>query len=350
MSTAKRISVIGGYHLIVAIVLAAAMVVAVAPSAKADPPSRVTVTGGADIHVWLDQPRDIYPSYGDVVISLQARRGCYAALFVVDTFGYVHVIHPLSPFESAWIHGGVTYRFSGREMGLDRLDGRGIVHVFAIGSPYPFDFSPYGQVVFAGRFGYRIYGDPYVACRQFYVSVMPAAYLWDRVSIASARFYVREWVRYPVYLCDHHHGATYVLTTRCQRCYPVYDTYRVHVNDPQVVFQRAPRYKDTQEQSYVQTRIERTVRVDVVDKPAKPATPSNRTKVVPGTKNTVRATKIVSAKRSATVTVDRAGVATQTKQQQAYKAEKQSSTTVATAKSGRATKTKTKVEKGRVSR
>jgi hypothetical protein len=349
MSTAKRISVIGGYHLLVALVLAAAAVAAVAPSAKADPPSRVTVTGGADIHVWLDQPWDIYPSYGDVVVSVQAGRGCYATVFVVDTFGYVHVIHPFSPFESAWMSGGVTYRFSGRELGLDRFGGRGIVHVFAMASPYPFDFSPYGRWVFAGRYGYRIYGDPYVACRQFYVTLLPAAHHWDRVAIASARFYVREWVRYPVYLCHHHrHGAAYVrVTSRCYHCNPVYDTYRVHVNDPQVVLRRAPRYKDTHAQSYAQTRIKRSTRGDIVDRPT---TVKDRKKVA--ARSTARKGKIVSSKRSGSVTVKRASAAKQSRQGYAARkqATKQSSTSLARANKSRAAKTKTNIQKGRVSR
>jgi hypothetical protein len=347
MSTAKRISKIGGLHLLVAFLLAAAFVAAVAPSAKADPPSRVTVTGGADIHVWLDQPWDIYPSYGEVVVSVQARRGCYATVFVVDTFGYVHVIHPFSPYESAWISGGVTYRFSGRELGLDRFGGRGIVHVFAVGSPYPFDYSPYGEWVFAGRFGYRIYGDPYVACRQFYATLLPAAYRWDRVGIASARFYVRDWVRYPVYLCHHrHHGAAHVrVSVRCHECYPVYDTYRVHVNDPQVVLRQTPRYKDSHAQSYSQTRIKRSGRTDVTNKST---LGKNRSKIAARSRGKANGTKIVSAKRSDTVTVKRARAAKQTKP--ANVAKKQSSRSTSKAKNSRATKTRTKIQKGQVSR
>jgi len=341
MTTAKRISGAGGSHVLVALVVAVAAVAAFAPTAQADPPGRVSVTGNVDIQVWLDQPMDIYPSYGDVVVSVQANRGCYATVFVVDTFGYVHVIHPFSPDEDAWIAAGVTYRLNGRDIGLDRFGGRGIVHVFAIGSPYPFDYSPYGEFVFAGRYGYRIYGDPYVACRQFYATLLPAAHQWNRVGIGSARFYVRDWVRYPVYLCHcSHERASYVrVGRRCHSCGSVYDTYRVHVNDPQVALRRTPRYKDSHRQSYANTRVERSVGVE---RSYKSTFERNRSRAT--VKSTAHRSRIVSAKRTDnTVTVKRARAAKQTKVAHTVKTKSQSTTV-----KNRATKTTNK--KGRVSR
>ncbi len=259
MTTSRPVRVRG---IIMALVAIAAVLATAVPAAMADPPAggRVTVTGSAGIHVWFDQPQaqGVYASYDDVVISVQATRGCFATVFVVDTYGFVHVVHPFSPDEDAWIHGGHTYRFSGREMGLDGFGGRGIAHVFAIGSPYPFDYSPYGESIFVGRYGYRIQGDPYVGCRQLYVSLLPAGCQWDQIGVGFARFYVREWARYPVYLCHGYHGrGSHVRTGRCQQCDSAYDTYRVHVNDPRVVLQRAPRYKDTYRDSYANTTIER---------------------------------------------------------------------------------------------
>lgn len=251
-------------RVLVALVAMAVVLATMAPAAKADPPAggRVTVTdpAPAGIHVWFDQPRPdgVYASYDDVVISVQAARGCYATVFVVDTYGFVHVVHPFSPGDDAWFNGGHTYRFSGRELGLDDFGGRGIAHVFAIGSPRPFDYSPYGESIFVGRYGYRIQGDPYVGCRQLYVSLLPATDRWDLVGVGFARFYVREWARYPVYLCQGYHGRdAHMRTVRCQRCDSAYDTYRVHVNDPRIGLREAPRYKDTYGDSYANTRIER---------------------------------------------------------------------------------------------
>lgn len=283
-------------RMMVALVLAAAALAAASTAALADPPpGRVTVTGNIDIHVWLDRPMEIYPSYDDVVLSVRANRGCYASVFVVDTFGYVHVIYPFDPYDDAWIAAGVTYRFRGCDIGLDRLGGRGIVHVFAIGSPFPFDYGEYGEYVFAGRYGYRIYGDPYVACRTFYVSLLPAAYHWDRVGMASVRFYVREWVRYPAYLCHcSRPKAAYVrVDGRCPNCGSIYDTYRVHVNDPQVVLRRAPRYKDSHEQSYAETRL---VRSAGIDRAYKSTFGSGRAKATD--EAGARRSRIVSAKRA----------------------------------------------------
>jgi hypothetical protein len=215
--------------------------------------------------VWVDDPREIYPSYDDVVISVYAPRGCYAAVFVIDDYGYIHVIHPFSPYESAWIRGGFTYRFGGRDLGLDVLGGRGIAHVFAIGSHHPFDFTHYGTAIFAGGYGYRVYGDPYVASRQLYVSLLPVSFRWNRVGVGFARFYVREWVRYPVYLCHGNHGRTVGVRIGdcCRQCYRVYDRYRVHVHDPIVALSPQPRrYKDTAvEARTTPTRIERSNRV-----------------------------------------------------------------------------------------
>lgn len=203
--------------------------------------STVAVHAAANVHVWLDNTRDVYQSYDDVVISIQATSDCYATVFVVDTEGFVHIVHPLSPRANAWLYGGHTYRYSGREVGLCGLRGRGVAHVFAITSPYPFDYSHYGAEVFAGGFGYRIYGDPFVACREIYVSLLPASCRWELVGVGFARFYIREWSRYPHYLCGgpgvHVHVGDY-----CPRCAYIYDAYRVHFADPLVIIHPRVRF------------------------------------------------------------------------------------------------------------
>ncbi|MCK4774179.1 MAG: hypothetical protein KAT30_05315 [Candidatus Krumholzibacteria bacterium] len=239
MSTAKHNQKFGGSRLLIALATIAILVGTFATATQAHPP--VVVTGASDISVWIENDRGIYPSFDDVVISVQAARSCYATVFVIDTFGFVHVIHPFSPYESAWIRGGATYRFSGRDFGLRALGGRGIAHVFAIASPYPFDYSPYGEAIFVGQFGYRVHGDPYLACRQLYVSLMPRAFQWNYVGVGFARFYVREWVRYPTYLCQgYHDGTVYVrVGDGCRHCSRVYDRYRHHVHDPYLALRSA---------------------------------------------------------------------------------------------------------------
>lgn len=344
MKQAKHISAIAGLRLIVSLVLAMAAIAAITTTAQADPPTRVSVTGTADIHVWLDEPRDIYPGYDDVVISVQATRGCYASVFLVDTFGYIHVIHPFSPYANAWMVGGVTYSFSGRALGIERLGSRGIVHVFAIGGPHPFDFSPYGEAIFAGGYGFRVIGDPYVACRELYVSLLPVAYRWDRAGIGFARFYVREWSRYPTYLCYGYHGGTTHVRVggRCHSCYPAYETYRIHVNDPRVAMRNAPRYKDTHRDSYARTKIHRAAGVEERSVRAKTAVRRSTNNI-----------KIVSAKRTdRSVTVKKARAAKQTNRAQAMKSKTSTSqTSRSTVKTrDRAATQKVKYQKGKVSR
>ncbi len=198
----------------------------------------------ADIRVWLEEDYDVYQDMDDVVFHIRAARGCYALVYVVDTDGFVHVIYPFSPHENAWIEGGVTYRFSAFDVGMYGFDfNRGIAFVYAIGSPYPFNYSCYGANIFAGRFAYRIYGDPFVACRLFYISLLP---VWcDRavIGISFTHFYIREWVRYPSYLCFCN-GASYrIRGGYCSHCAPVYERYRSHQRDPYRVLSPKVRYR-----------------------------------------------------------------------------------------------------------
>jgi hypothetical protein len=224
--------------------LAVLGVIGVALTGTAKATSRVVVTPAADIRVWVDDSRDVFDGYGDVVISLEARRDCYAAVFIVDTDGYVHVVRPLSPWEQTWVRGGHVYRYTGYELGLGRLAGRGIVHVFAVSSPRPFDYTPYGEAIFAGHCGFRVYGDPFVACRDITVSLLPSGCGVDVVSVSFTRFYIREWTRYPGYLCTGHGAGLHVrVGDYCRHCAPVYDAYRLHVADPYVVINPRSTYR-----------------------------------------------------------------------------------------------------------
>jgi hypothetical protein len=243
--------------------IAMAAVVTTAPSSMASG-SQVVVAGHAGVRVWVDGG-DIFPSYGDVSIWLRADRDCYTTLFLVDTAGYLHVLLPTSPYDPSWIRGGRTYRYRGCDIGFDRLDGVGIAHVFAVGSPVPFDYSGYGAAVFAGGFGFRVYGDPYVACRDFYLSLLPVTCRWDYVGVSCSRFYVRQWVRYPAYLCCAAPGVHVRFGDSCRACSNLYVSYRHSVSDPDDVFRPAARFKsayNARDTRYVPANREATGRIE----------------------------------------------------------------------------------------
>ncbi len=217
--------------------LALATLVAAYAAPQADP--GYAVTGHAGVRVWVEGG-DVFPAYSDVSIYVRADRDCYAMLLLVDTNGYVHVLYPSSPYDRAWFHGGRTYHYNACSLGLDRLEGVGIAHLYAVGSPVPFDYSYYGAAVFVGGFGFRVYGDPYVACHDFYVSLLPASCRWDLVSVSCARFYVRQWVRYPAYLCTPGYGLHVRIGDTCRECAGVYTAYRCNVSNPYDVLRPAP--------------------------------------------------------------------------------------------------------------
>jgi len=237
-------------HLVLA-ALAIAAVLGNTQAANAKHGSQVVVTGHAGVNVWIDGG-DVFQDYDDVTIWLRAERDCYTSLFLVDTDGYLHVLTPNAWVADGWVRGGRAYCFRAGDLGLDRLYGRGIAYVFAVGSPVAFDYAPYGAGIYVGGFGFRIYGDPFVACRDFYMTLLPASCRWDYVGVASARFYVREWQRYPSYLCYGDPGFHVRVNDACGVCSHVYTSYRQHCASPVEAFRPAPRYKQTYA-SYKQT-------------------------------------------------------------------------------------------------
>jgi hypothetical protein len=262
--------------------------------------SNVVVAGQADVRVWVDGG-DVFPGYADVSVFLRADRDCYATLLLVDTAGYVHVLYPSSPYERAWLHGGRTYRYDACDIGLDRLDGVGISHIFAVGSPVPFDYTAYGASIFVGGFGFRVYGDPYIACRDFYVSLLPASCRWDYVGVSSARFYVRQWVRYPSYLCRAGVGVHVRIGDNCRECVSVYASYRHNAASPYDVL-RPAKFKQTYSSTSVAGgRVERTAKVRVnADLAARSAKSASRTVVKQGDTRAVPArARVVSTSRGA---------------------------------------------------
>lgn len=200
------------------------------------------VTAQAEVRVWIEGG-DVFSNYSDVAIWLRPERDCYTTLFMVDTDGYMHVLYPNASFDDTWLYGGRSYCYRARDLGLDRIDGAGIAYVFAVGSPVPFDYSVYGAGVFVGSFGFRVYGDPFVACRDFYMTLLPASCRWDFVGVSYARFYVRHWQRYPSYLCHRGHGVHVRVGDACRSCEDVYISYRDNCARPWNAFHPAPKFK-----------------------------------------------------------------------------------------------------------
>jgi hypothetical protein len=258
--------------------------------------SHRVITGyDTDIRVWLEDEYDIYPSEDNLVFYIRAARDCYATVYVVDTDGFIHVIHPLSPHDNAYIRGGRVYRFNPYRSDIFySAVPRGIAYVFAVSSPVPFVYADFGFGIFGGTSSYRIYGDPFIACKRFYLSILPRWVVMDRVSISFSHFYIREWTRFPHYLCrHHHHWAGNGPGHYCDDFDYAYRSYRRHHNDPyQVLRPGAPaprserdytsivKMKNTQERS-VRVRSGKeniAARTRPVSKPAKTVTRTNAPK------------------------------------------------------------------------
>jgi hypothetical protein len=88
-----------------------------------------------------------------------------------------------------------------------------------------------------------VYGDPFVACRDFYLTLLPASCRWDYVGVSYARFYVRRGERYPSYLCYAGPGVHVFAGGGCRACADVYVSYRTSCARPWDAFRPAPRFK-----------------------------------------------------------------------------------------------------------
>jgi hypothetical protein len=224
-----------------------------------------------DVRVWLDRGDgydyydddfddddeyyDVYPSAGDVTLYVRTARSCYTTVYVIDTEGFIHVVQPLSPHHDAFLIGGRVYRFRLSDYGFDwNCFGRGVAFAFAVTSPVPFGYAGYGLEVFGPRVGFQVYGDPFVAARLFYLSVLPATCSPTFASVGYARFYVREYVRYPSYLClgwHHVHGDRSYCGGHCG----AHRQYRIHAKSPFSVLRPDGHFA---EEAVRYTKIDRT--------------------------------------------------------------------------------------------
>jgi len=217
---------------------------AVAPASAGMSVGFTYATKPADIRVWMEADDvyhggshyegagyDVYPSVEEVVLNVRVSRSTYAAVYVVDTAGFIHVVYPLSPYDNTYLRAGRVYRFYLSDFDISGDFDRGVAYAFAVSSPVGFSFQSYGWGIFAGNLGFQVYGDPYIAARRFYMNILPSSCNLEVVGVSHARFYLREYVRYPSYLCVGWHdyaGARRYCRAGCE----VYKHYSVHAKDP----------------------------------------------------------------------------------------------------------------------
>jgi hypothetical protein len=222
-----------------------------------------------DVRVWMDRGYgtddwnadetwgycDVYPSVDDVVLYVRAARSCYATVYVIDTEGFIHIVYPFSPFDDAYLSGGRIHRLYLRDYGFSRsCFGRGVAFAFVVTSPVPFGYAGYGMTAFGPHVGFQVYGDPFVAARMFYLSILPHGCAPSFTVVSYARFYVTEYVRYPSYLCPGWHEHNGVRTYCGGQC-AAYRDYRINAKDPFRVLRPAATV-DAEAVRY--TKIERT--------------------------------------------------------------------------------------------
>ncbi len=229
-----------------------------------------------DVRVWMDRGYgqddwdaedtfdyyDVYPSADDVVLYVHAARNCYATVYVIDTEGFIHVVYPFSPFDNAYLRGGRVHRLYLKDYGFHRgCFGRGVAFAFAVTSPVPFGYADYGMTIFGPHVGFQVYGDPFVAARLFYLSILPRGCDPAFAVVSYSRFYVNEYVRYPSYLCPgwhEYHGVRSYCGGECG----AHRDYRIHAKDPFRVLRPA---SSVATETVRYTKIERTGAKDFAD-------------------------------------------------------------------------------------
>jgi len=244
-----------------------------------------------DVRVWMDRGYgyedwdgddswdyyDVYPSVDDVVLYVRAAQNCFTTVYIIDTEGFIHVVYPLSPYDDAYLTGGRVHRFHLGNYGFHGgCFGRGVAFAFAVSSPVPFGYADYGMTVFGPHVGFQVYGDPFVAARLFYLSILPPAYSPSFAGVSYARFYVNEYMRYPSYLCPgwhEHHGAR----TQCDGQCGAHRDYRIHAKDPFRVLRPAG---SPERETVRYTKIERTGAKDFGDVRVRTTAASSRTEPV----------------------------------------------------------------------
>jgi uncharacterized protein DUF4384 len=224
------------------------------------------------ISVWAD--REAPYQHGESArIYFRTDEPGYVTVLRVDTDGRIRTLFPLEPWGGAKVRGGRTREVSGtrnrRALTID--DDPGIGYLFAISSPFPFQYDDITRgdywdfrVIDDGR----IRGDPYVALTDLAARIAPRGdYQYD-----IAPYYVEHRFDYPRFVCyDCHSYASYdewdPYTTSCARFRVVihddraYYPYRYHPGRNVVVARPrrlAPKYvfKDAEPGTEYVTRLQ----------------------------------------------------------------------------------------------
>jgi hypothetical protein len=162
------------------------------------------------ISVWADREAPYRRGEG-ARISFRTDEPGYVTVLRVDTDGRIRTLFPLQPWGGAKVRGGRTHQVADTRNGgaLTIDDDPGIGYLFAISSPFPFQYDDITRgdywdfrVIDDGR----IQGDPYVALTNLAKRIAPRGdYQYD-----IAPYYVERHYEYPRFVCyDCHSYARY---------------------------------------------------------------------------------------------------------------------------------------------
>jgi hypothetical protein len=220
------------------------------------------------ISVWADRETPYRRGEGARIYFRTDEPG-YVTVLRVDTDGRLRTLFPLEPWGGAKVLGGRTHEVSDTRNGgsftID--DDPGIGYLFAIPSPFPFQYDDItrGEFwVFRVIDDGRIEGDPYVALTDLAERIAPRGdYQYD-----ITPYYVERHYEYPRFVCyDCHSYASYdewdPYTTSCVRFRvviyddPAYYPYRHHPGRNVVMARPAPKYvfKDAEPGTEYVTRL-----------------------------------------------------------------------------------------------
>jgi len=157
-----------------------------------------------DVEIWTDN--DEYYQGENIVISFQANRDCFVAIYNVDTRGRVNLIFPTDPRENGWIEGGEVYQipspYDEYDLTVRGPEGMELLQIVASGKPFavPDWYDGSGLVTD---------DDPYD-----YMDFINASYFQGNHNLKRAfdmtSFVVKEWNDYyfrPVHV--YHHNRPY---------------------------------------------------------------------------------------------------------------------------------------------
>lgn len=162
------------------------------------------------ISVWADREAPYRRGEGARIYFRTDEPG-YVTVLRIDTDGRIRTLFPLEPWGGVKVRGGRTHEVSGTRTGgaLTIDDDPGIGYLFAISSPFPFQYDEITRGDywdFRGIDDGRIQGDPYVALSNLAERIAPrGGYQYD-----IAPYYVERRYEYPRFVCyDCHSRASY---------------------------------------------------------------------------------------------------------------------------------------------